>query len=1072
MTIKSENLISANDINEIRQLIDQKCNELDIEGTNLTNFTKFTLLMNRNEANVIIQKYNELLTYVGIPERKIDLIPYDSNELIMMASTFENMKNTLNDMIVATVTSIDINHSSISDINNITERSTFNLRAISTLVTVTGNIFKLDSTRDVEWKSSDSGICEIDKDGVVTIKNVVGDRQVTITASIGSVNSSFTFNIHDVPLPIDLVINGPNIIQSYLKTDFNASYINDDGSITDADNNIIWSVGDPDKLFINPGTGEVSPNSELRGDVYTSITCTDNSISATKAITIKYSFEYDFIELWKSKYGSIKKFAFGKTSDGTIYSWGNNEYGCLGRSVGFSDQGIDKVDMSEVVGATFVKISPGINHVLAIDSEGYLYSWGDNAHCQLGNGTKGSMSTIPRRIDCKLNGINVKFKEISAGKYHCAAIDINSNLWMWGLGESGQLGNMGYPISTSYIGGSPFWKMNINLARLYIPSGFTDDSKYLKSPRIVIIGNNELIKKVVVSLDVGSFSDGYHYCEIGYTYVLTESNKLYTFGYYNRIGLGYDSVEYVYPSRYCVKPIPIWVPNDPGIKLLHHDFVVDTNGQKYNIRENIQLSSDTINVVEIRDDGSYKDSDDNFYPYIGDHHLIFQHGCYTENMFMNSDGLLLGVGYNINKTYGYNYYGYDNTTEQYGINGNLPCYVAWNEKPYNIILTGNPTDINYSGDYRIECVAKYNYSEDKDVTDEAFWISSIPEYAYFNSPGILTVTNKSFEPFELTITVIYDGIENSETININVYRTPLSMIINGQSTLNNNGFYSYNYKIICNDNSEIDVTDDVYMELRLNDINSQYYIDKLTANKISNNMIHVSDLISKPQIFKLYASYKGVNSEKTIINNSEAEFLDFNVYQGGFIDYFFPGFQVMAIAKYVIDGNIVDVNVSSESDFSINRAEIYVHSNELVGDGIYIRNLSNDWEYGDIQIQCTFNGITKSLKPTPYAEYDSFTVSFVYIGNNKVESYFGIRLNSYSPYIINSYKYDPNYTSFRIVTRFRNEYTRIYSYEDCSVEYDGKIRITGENPKIKAKFINMSDKIINIRNQLGYKFYL
>ena len=81
------------------------------------------------------------------------------------------------------------------------------------------------------------------------------------------------------------------------------------------------------------------------------------------------------------------------------------------------------------------KISAGERHTLAIDLNDNLWTWGDNAYGQLGNGNIHS-STNPTKIIP-----DVKIKEISAGKNHSMAIDIDGNLWVWGKNNSGQLGD-------------------------------------------------------------------------------------------------------------------------------------------------------------------------------------------------------------------------------------------------------------------------------------------------------------------------------------------------------------------------------------------------------------------------------------------------------------------------------------------------------------------------------------------------------------------------------------------------------------------------------------------------------
>ena len=75
---------------------------------------------------------------------------------------------------------------------------------------------------------------------------------------------------------------------------------------------------------------------------------------------------------------------------------------------------------STLDGVKFKKIACGDYHALAIDENGYLWTWGYNGNGQLGDGTKKSRST-PMNI---MKGH--KFKEIAG------AIDIDGYAYRWG----------------------------------------------------------------------------------------------------------------------------------------------------------------------------------------------------------------------------------------------------------------------------------------------------------------------------------------------------------------------------------------------------------------------------------------------------------------------------------------------------------------------------------------------------------------------------------------------------------------------------------------------------------------
>jgi alpha-tubulin suppressor-like RCC1 family protein len=83
----------------------------------------------------------------------------------------------------------------------------------------------------------------------------------------------------------------------------------------------------------------------------------------------------------------------------------------------------------------FSQLQAGDDFVVAIDSRGTLYTWGQNDKGQLGNGSnKASSGPVIIQSD-------VKFASITAGKNFVLAVDESGALWAWGSNEAGQYGN-------------------------------------------------------------------------------------------------------------------------------------------------------------------------------------------------------------------------------------------------------------------------------------------------------------------------------------------------------------------------------------------------------------------------------------------------------------------------------------------------------------------------------------------------------------------------------------------------------------------------------------------------------
>lgn len=120
----------------------------------------------------------------------------------------------------------------------------------------------------------------------------------------------------------------------------------------------------------------------------------------------------------------------------SIWTWGDNTYGQLGRSA--TDNLPGQVCFSTPCTKDdndWRAVAAGADHNLALRSDGSLWAWGYNEFGQLGDETS-SPSATPIRI-----GDATDWVAIAAGKYFSFAIKANGTLWAWGRNQEGQLGN-------------------------------------------------------------------------------------------------------------------------------------------------------------------------------------------------------------------------------------------------------------------------------------------------------------------------------------------------------------------------------------------------------------------------------------------------------------------------------------------------------------------------------------------------------------------------------------------------------------------------------------------------------
>jgi len=150
--------------------------------------------------------------------------------------------------------------------------------------------------------------------------------------------------------------------------------------------------------------------------------------------------------------------------NGNLWTWGSNTFGQLGNN-STTDSPVP-INLSTLAGSPvqnfrFLTATANYDHSLAIDVNGNLWTWGSNANGQLGNNST-TNSPVPINLSALAGSPvqNLHLQAIAASASHSMAIDTNGNLWTWGAGSFGQLGNgtttdSSVPINLSTLAGSP-----------------------------------------------------------------------------------------------------------------------------------------------------------------------------------------------------------------------------------------------------------------------------------------------------------------------------------------------------------------------------------------------------------------------------------------------------------------------------------------------------------------------------------------------------------------------------------------------------------------------------------------
>lgn len=136
-------------------------------------------------------------------------------------------------------------------------------------------------------------------------------------------------------------------------------------------------------------------------------------------------------------------------SDGRLLMWGDNSNGQLGSGTFIRSATPIPVSMPAGVGVSTISAGSALaHHMLVIGTDGQTYGWGSNGSGQVGTGAQGGVEYLPVQVQTPTG---VRFVQVTAGWGHSLAIADDGTLWSWGNNADGQLGD-GTVISRSAPG--------------------------------------------------------------------------------------------------------------------------------------------------------------------------------------------------------------------------------------------------------------------------------------------------------------------------------------------------------------------------------------------------------------------------------------------------------------------------------------------------------------------------------------------------------------------------------------------------------------------------------------------
>jgi len=120
---------------------------------------------------------------------------------------------------------------------------------------------------------------------------------------------------------------------------------------------------------------------------------------------------------------------------GRVVCWGVNDQFQLG--AGASAEALTPVAVADLADG-IRDVSAGAGHTCVVVASGQVHCWGGNAHGQLGTGIA---SAAPVAKPQHVPGLPEPMMMVRAGRFHTCAVSAQGEVWCWGRGGQGALGD-------------------------------------------------------------------------------------------------------------------------------------------------------------------------------------------------------------------------------------------------------------------------------------------------------------------------------------------------------------------------------------------------------------------------------------------------------------------------------------------------------------------------------------------------------------------------------------------------------------------------------------------------------
>ena len=127
------------------------------------------------------------------------------------------------------------------------------------------------------------------------------------------------------------------------------------------------------------------------------------------------------------------QYSLALKADKTVWSWGSNNLGQMGDTTFTTPRMIpQRVGLSIGLG-NITQLSAGWGHALALRSDGTVWAWGQNDYGQIGDGNRPANRSTPFQVKGP-GGVGVlsNIIMVSGGDCSSAALRADGTVWTWG----------------------------------------------------------------------------------------------------------------------------------------------------------------------------------------------------------------------------------------------------------------------------------------------------------------------------------------------------------------------------------------------------------------------------------------------------------------------------------------------------------------------------------------------------------------------------------------------------------------------------------------------------------------